>query len=114
MGGRLLAVGARVALGGGAIQRPGEMPCERGRERLEEGDDRWGPLVGERRGGGRTISGLRVSRPGLNSELGRFGSPRPLLYFFLFLFFFFILISVLFSIFCKNASNHFKSTSKIF
>jgi hypothetical protein len=58
------------------------MPCERGRERLEEGDDRWGPLVGERREGGRTLSGLRVSGLGPNSELGRFGSPRPLLYFF--------------------------------
>jgi hypothetical protein len=84
MGGRLLAVGARVALGGGAIQRPGEMLCERGRERLEEDNDRWGPPVDERRGGGRTLSGLRVSKPGPNSELGRFGSPRPLLYFFCF------------------------------
>jgi hypothetical protein len=42
--------------------------------------------------------------------LGRIG-PRGLLFFFDFLLVFFFLFSVFISIFCKNASNHFKLLS---
>jgi hypothetical protein len=52
---RRLGVGRR--LGFQEIGRWGRTPCGEGREGLEVGDDRWGPPIGERRGGRHTLSG---------------------------------------------------------
>jgi hypothetical protein len=79
---------------------------------LEQRDDTRAPRVSEERQGGGTDLGLV---PGW--AMGRFGfwaeiSPRGHLFFFDFFSPFSFLISVLFCIFCKNASNQFKTLSK--
>jgi hypothetical protein len=81
------------------------------------GDDKWDPLVGGRRRGGRTGLGEGPNGPWASSGAGLEGSLAASFHiFFVLLFFFFFLFSLLFITFAKltqNHSNQFLNSSKI-